>query len=191
MSRIPQQNRGKQAERTRSALLEAARDVFLEQGFSAARVDDITRRAGTSHGAFYIYFQGKRGAFDALAEQASRELDELGAAMDAWDWATDITPWIRRFIDTHNRHAPVFASWILGRLEPSGRESLDDLTSRVRRALERTGAPVGDPGAAAAGLIAMLFAIARLTLPGPAELDPATAAQTAAALWRGIARVSA
>ncbi|MGH7822979.1 MAG: TetR/AcrR family transcriptional regulator, partial [Candidatus Binatia bacterium] len=38
---------------TRDRLLQAARDAFGSLGYVATRVDDIVRRAGTSHGTFY------------------------------------------------------------------------------------------------------------------------------------------
>ena len=52
----------------RRALLEAALDEFFDRGFSAARMDDIARRAGVSKGAIYLYFDSKHALFNALIE---------------------------------------------------------------------------------------------------------------------------
>ncbi len=44
---------------TRQALVEAARQVFLDKGYRDATVDDITGLAGCAHGTFYAHFSGK------------------------------------------------------------------------------------------------------------------------------------
>ena len=57
-----------EAER-RSQILRAARTVFIEQGYLAARVEDVAARANLSKGAVYFYFDSKRSIFDALVEE--------------------------------------------------------------------------------------------------------------------------
>jgi AcrR family transcriptional regulator len=54
---------------TRKALLEAAFQVFVRDGFEASRIEDIAREAGRSRGAFYVNFSSKAEAFLALREQ--------------------------------------------------------------------------------------------------------------------------
>ena len=44
---------------TRDRLLESAFSEFSEQGYYKTNVDTITRRAGVSHGTFYLYFKNK------------------------------------------------------------------------------------------------------------------------------------
>jgi len=58
----------KAPEQRRSELIEAAACVFMEKGYAAATVADITSRAGSSHGTFYVYFDSKDEIFDAVAE---------------------------------------------------------------------------------------------------------------------------
>lgn len=53
----------------RAQILRAARAVFIEKGFSAARVQDVARRAGLSKGAVYFYFASKRDLLQALVEE--------------------------------------------------------------------------------------------------------------------------
>ena len=53
----------------RAQILEAARALFVERGYLAARVEDIARAAGLSKGAVYFYFASKKAIFEALAEQ--------------------------------------------------------------------------------------------------------------------------
>ena len=53
----------------RAQIMRAARSVFVERGFLAARVQDIARRAGLSKGAVYFYFRSKRELFLALVAE--------------------------------------------------------------------------------------------------------------------------
>ena len=50
------------------SLLRAAEAVFAENGLPAAKVEDITRRAGMSKGAFYLHFESKDEAFKQVVE---------------------------------------------------------------------------------------------------------------------------
>ena len=53
----------------RLALLRAGLDEFFERGFTAARMDDISKRAGLSKGALYLYFSSKEELFKSLVEE--------------------------------------------------------------------------------------------------------------------------
>jgi AcrR family transcriptional regulator len=48
----------------RTQILEAARDVFLEQGLTGARTRDITERAGITEPFFYRFFSSKEEIYD-------------------------------------------------------------------------------------------------------------------------------
>lgn len=76
------------AERRRE-LLAAARDVFVEKGFSAASVDDIVARAGVARGTFYLYFQDKRSIFEALVDDF---LTRIAACVRSIDIAPGAPP---------------------------------------------------------------------------------------------------
>ena len=52
----------------RAELVDAADAVFMEKGYAEATVSDITSRAGSSHGTFYVYFDSKEDVFDAVAQ---------------------------------------------------------------------------------------------------------------------------
>jgi len=70
------------AEATRRKLLEAAEEVFAEQGFFRASVAEITRRANVAQGTFYIYFKAKEDIFRALVRTMSHDLRrELATAV--------------------------------------------------------------------------------------------------------------
>jgi AcrR family transcriptional regulator len=51
----------------REAILSAALEEFSSQGFAAARLDDIARRAGVAKGTIYLYFADKETLFQELA----------------------------------------------------------------------------------------------------------------------------
>ncbi|MGO2660262.1 TetR/AcrR family transcriptional regulator [Mycetocola reblochoni] len=64
-------------QRTRERLLDAALELFAEQGLRAASVEAIAERAGFTRGAFYSNFDGKESLMFALADREHR------VAMDA------------------------------------------------------------------------------------------------------------
>lgn len=53
----------------RATLIAAARAEFAAHGLAAARVEEITRRAGTSKGAFYLHFQSKEELFQLITRE--------------------------------------------------------------------------------------------------------------------------
>ena len=53
----------------RERLLDAARDVFLEQGYAGASVNDVVARAGGSLATLYKQFGNKEGLFTAAMER--------------------------------------------------------------------------------------------------------------------------
>src|ERR687890_250945 len=48
------------------AILDAALDVFLENGFAEARLDDVAARASVAKGTIYLYVPSKQALFEAL-----------------------------------------------------------------------------------------------------------------------------
>jgi AcrR family transcriptional regulator len=60
--------------RTRERLVEAAKEIFEENGFLNARISDIAERAGQSHGSFYYYFQSKEEIFREVAAAVDQRL---------------------------------------------------------------------------------------------------------------------
>jgi AcrR family transcriptional regulator len=54
---------------TQRALLDAAREIFAEQGFTDASIADVVERAGSSVGSLYHHFGGKSELFLALWQE--------------------------------------------------------------------------------------------------------------------------
>ena len=61
--------RQRDPERTREALLDAARAEFAAKGLAGARVSEIADRAGVNKQLISYYFGGKEGLYHALAER--------------------------------------------------------------------------------------------------------------------------
>jgi AcrR family transcriptional regulator len=73
---------------TRSALLRAARDVFVSKGFAEAGVTDVVAQAEASVGSLYHHFAGKADLYLTLfeefqARQAQRTKQAARAAREA------------------------------------------------------------------------------------------------------------
>ena len=65
----------------RAALIDAAAQVFAEEGYSGARVQSIAERAGLTTGAMYNRFTGKSELLlEALDLHTSTLVNELAAA---------------------------------------------------------------------------------------------------------------
>ena len=73
----PQTARG---QRTRSAVLKAARHAFETRGYVNTRVADITRQAKVSYGSFYTYFPSKEAVF---AEVVAGMIEDFHATVRA------------------------------------------------------------------------------------------------------------
>jgi AcrR family transcriptional regulator len=82
--------RARQAEATRSLLVEVARENFTEHGYAATSIDDIIQQAGVARGALYHHFAGKEALFRAVyeaveAEVMSRVLQAAASQSSPWE----------------------------------------------------------------------------------------------------------
>jgi AcrR family transcriptional regulator len=102
---------GPQGRQTVKKLLEAGQAEFNERGFQAVRVDDVVRRAKTSHGTFYLYFSSKDDLFRTLLRDALHDMEittgdfPVVTRNDAGRGA--LRAWVGQFFDTYAQHAPV------------------------------------------------------------------------------------
>ena len=60
----------------REQILDGAKRVFMEQGFEAASMNDITRAAGVSKGTIYVYFENNEDLFGDMIERERRKVTE-------------------------------------------------------------------------------------------------------------------
>jgi len=77
----PQTARG---QRTRSAVLQAARLTFEQRGYVDTRVVDITRRAKVSYGSFYTYFPSKEAVCAEVVEGMVQDFRATVATSSPW-----------------------------------------------------------------------------------------------------------
>jgi len=155
-----------QGRRTRKRLLDAATVVLSDKGYHATRVDDIVRRARTSHGTFYLYFANKEDLFRALAVQCAEEMTALAAQLGPVgpgpEGIEELRSWLGRFLSTYRRYGPVIRAWMEDQaidrsLRRLGRRAFADITgSLVQRLSEGRAAHLPDADLAAAALLAMI-----------------------------------
>lgn len=68
------------AEATRSALVEAATELFATGGYQATSVEDVARQARVTRGALYHHFGSKRDVFEAVFEEQETAMVRRAAA---------------------------------------------------------------------------------------------------------------
>ena len=86
------QARRTQAERTEAtttALVDAARELFAQDGYAATSLDAVAARARVTKGAVYHHFEGKQQLFEAVF---AREVERLAAVLPAV-YASKQDPW--------------------------------------------------------------------------------------------------
>ncbi len=66
----PLSKRRQASEARRRAILNAAFEIFVAEGFSAARLDDIAKRAGVAKGTLYLFSKDKEDLFEQVALDA-------------------------------------------------------------------------------------------------------------------------
>src|SRR5271167_4150372 len=72
MSPSPEKDKNKhqaRTEETQAKILDAAEEVFSEQGFEKAQLEEVAARAGYTRGAIYAHYASKEDVFLALMEQ--------------------------------------------------------------------------------------------------------------------------
>jgi AcrR family transcriptional regulator len=119
---------GTQGRLTVRRLLDAGLAEFDERGFQAVRVDDIVRRAKTSHGTFYLYFSNKDDLFRTLLRDALHDMeiitDDFPVVTSNEAGRAALRTWIQGFSDTYFAHATVIR--ILSQADIVGEEVYGD-----------------------------------------------------------------
>jgi AcrR family transcriptional regulator len=119
---------GRQGRETVRKLLDAGLVEFDERGFQSARVDDVVRRAKTSHGTFYLYFANKDDLFKTLLRDALHDMEIITGDFpvvtrnDAGRKA--LRGWVRKFFDAYAAHATVLR--VLSQADVVGEEVYGD-----------------------------------------------------------------
>src|SRR6185503_3432618 len=60
----------------RRAILDAAREAFVQDGYEGVSMRKLAERVGCSHGNLYLHFKDKEALFDCLVEESFDQLAE-------------------------------------------------------------------------------------------------------------------
>lgn len=74
-------SREKYREELRRAILDAAREAFVRDGYEAVSMRMLADAVGCSHPALYLHFKDKREIFDAIVEESFAQLEAALRAM--------------------------------------------------------------------------------------------------------------
>jgi len=102
----------RRGQRTRAALVTAARSIFERDGFLDARITDITAEANVASGTFYTYFDDKEAIFAAVIES----LEEDMLHMHIRERVADATPYAlicaanEEYLKAYQRNARLMAA---------------------------------------------------------------------------------
>ncbi len=79
----------KNEKNTKGKIINAAWDLFYEQGYENTTVEEIILKSGTSKGSFYHYFEGKDALLGSLSyifdEEYARLRDTIDEKMPSFD----------------------------------------------------------------------------------------------------------
>jgi AcrR family transcriptional regulator len=169
---------GARGQRTRQRILDAALQLFGDEGFHQCSIARISERASCSRVSFYQYFSGKEDVFRSLAGQVARQISASTEAIDpltpdasGWD---GLRAWVGRYGDIHARYGPIFQGLPTTFKDDEGLTAAsarlaDQSVSRIRSKLSISDLPARhlDP------LIALLIASLSRTLDDAATLRAA------------------
>ena len=108
-------------DRTRQAILTAARELFVTEGYSRVSMRKIAERIEYSPAAIYSYFPSKDDIFFALAEEGFRLLANHGiaAAAQVADPLARLRRGLWAFYEFSKTHPEYFAQMFVDRSVPS------------------------------------------------------------------------
>ena len=185
--------------KTRASLVRAAKQIFERDGFLNARITDISKRAGVSHGAYYHYFTSKEQLFREVAEiqeerlTAPHEDPEL-AHSDDDSPLERIRKANRRYLLRYREEAPIMGvieqvsryDATVNEVRMARQKQYAERSERAIRRWQREGIadPAIDPALAADALGAMVGRFAELWLvQGYREYDFDHAVEQLTRIW--------
>lgn len=123
----------------RERVLEAARDLFAENGFEATSIAEIGRRARISKSVLYHYFSSKQELYAAiLATESQRLLERVQSTVPADPNAPRLRAGLEALLGFLSEHP---GTWRLLRRDPPAIPELRHLHTRIDR--QRTDALTG------------------------------------------------
>jgi len=150
------ERQGREREAIRRAILDAARDLFVRDGYQNVSIRKIAERIEYSPAAIYSYFPSKDDIFFALAEEGFRLLFSYGLEAPG-DAAREPLGRLRamflRYYEFSKEHPEYFALMFLDRSVPRISQNWNrfgfvgemrhEMIGRIRRAIEAGALPAG------------------------------------------------
>ncbi len=110
--RQPADELGPRAHRTIARILDAARQVFLTNGYSGTTIDDIARVAEMSRASVYTYFPSKRDIMLAAgARSAAEGEDVIDRAADLVASEPGAIQWVAEYFKYLELHGSFAFAW--------------------------------------------------------------------------------
>lgn len=105
--------RGRPSSGIRSAIVLAAIDEFAREGFGGARVERISKSAGTSDRMLYYYFESKDGLFQAALEKVHEDFVAAASSIELGELDPREALWrLVAFVWRHYLNHPQFISLV-------------------------------------------------------------------------------
>ena len=180
------ERREREKDEVRRKILDAARDLFMSEGYDRVTMRGIADAIEYSPTNIYNHFKDKDDLVDALCHE---EFSQLLSALDLRDRAGDPVQWIRQIGAAYARFGlenPNHYRWLFLSPKPFGenhqpsepaRQSFAVLRDAVEQAIEKGAFIAGNPDTMAQVLWASLHgAVALLINFGPNQFPGAPAA---------------
>lgn len=178
---------------TREKIILHSQEVFEEKGYKDIRVDDITEKAGVSHGTFYIYFKNKRDLLLLLVNDTKEELFSI--TEEPWgkgDVLESLRESITGFFYTYKKNWKMIRTWkgaayLEEEFGDLWNELVNQIIQRIQQNIEvsiqKKAVREVDPIITAKALAGMIEHYANNILMKDEQLDIEKSANTIADLW--------
>jgi AcrR family transcriptional regulator len=168
--------------RTLVKLLDAAVAEFSAHGYHGSRVARVAKRAGTSHGTFYVYFKDKDDLLLAVLEGISAEVDAVLFNPPPFEPGRPglavVQAWVRQVCLLFQQHGGILAAVVdaMGddadpRIAARALENLIRCTGLLAERVRATGSPGIDPDLAAMCMYSLLERANNLVFTGVLHLS--------------------
>ena len=122
-----------EAEATRESILDAAEQMFFEQGVSRTSLEQIARAANVTRGAIYWHFRNKQALFEAMLGRVRNPMEarliDLLEQQRNIDALRDICVDSLRQLATSEHHFRVFSILFLRTESDSGLAAQDEIAN--------------------------------------------------------------
>jgi len=135
------ERKGRERLQRKGQIVDAARQLFLENGFLNVTMNEIAKATELSTGTLYLYFKNKEDIFGALAAIGAVKLDEvIEKALSRKDPLdeTNITKFIREYLDIYNDYGCYFDVLLLNYRGKGSVNLSDGYAKTIKEQTEKT-----------------------------------------------------